>query len=333
VRTSKIFVLLITVVLPGVTQTGVSQTRRATVSRRQMDARAEALPDGVSAKEIKFYSEGVACYGKLFLPNGTDAQSKFPAVVLAPAWGETCSSIEKYAAQFANSGLVALAIDYRGWGRSGGFVQTAGPVKTDDRLRFSQMTTIVRIKRKVLDPQKQILDIRNALYYLQGEPGVDRSRIGVWGAGQAGGHVIVVAANDSRIKAAVAQRPIIEGKDTPKKASVPSSALLRAAQRQARSGDATVAGAAAGTQDFETTLALSEYHPFWDLELIPKTTALLFVIVDRDARVKNETNAIAASKLVKGPTDVVSISGTQISSGVTFDNACKAAADWFLKHL
>src|SRR5262249_16619147 len=140
------------------------------------------------------------------------------------------------------------------------------------------------------------------------------------------------AANDSRIKAAVAQRPIIEGKEAPKKASVPSSALLRAAQKQARTGESTV-GNAAGSQDFETALSLSEYHPFWDLELIPKTTAVLFVIADKDVRVKNETNAIAASKLVKGPTDVVTLRGTQITNGDTFDVACKAAANWFLKNL
>src|SRR5262249_32169350 len=141
--TGKTIVLLITVALIAAQGTA-TQSRQASGIHRQSAVSAEASPEGVTSKEIRFYSEGVACYGKLFLPKGTDAQSKLPGVVLAPDWGETCSSIESYAAQFANSGLVALAIDYRGWGKSGGFVQTAGQVKTDDRLRFSQMTTTVR---------------------------------------------------------------------------------------------------------------------------------------------------------------------------------------------
>lgn len=312
-----------------------SQTR---ATRRRGPASLSApLPEGVSAKDVHFYSEGIQCYGKIFLPKGFDAESKAPAVVLAPGWGEAAASVEKYAAGFASRGLVAMGIDYRGWGKSGGFLQTVDAVKTDDRLRFSQMTARVRIRRKRLNPQQQILDIRNALYYLQGEPGVDRVRVGVWGTGMAGGHVIVIAATDARIKAAVAQAPIIEGKDTPRRASAPEGVLLQAEQKRARTGQSPSPIAAAGTSaDAETRLALAEYHPFWYVEQIPKTTALLFVIDKNDAKVKNDANAVAASKLLKGPTEVVRIPGathTQIDNGAALDLAAKAAAEWFLKHL
>ena len=313
---------------------GDSQTR-ATTHRSAPAAPSIALPEGVSAKDVRFYSEGIQCYGKIFKSKEFDAESKAPAVVLAPDWGETAASIEKYAAQFALRRLVAMVIDYRGWGKSGGFLQTEDAVKTDDRLRFSQMTARVRIRRKRLIPQQQILDIRNALYYLQGEPGVDRARVGVWGTGVSGGHVIVIAANDARIKAAVAQAPIIEGKDTPKKASAPTGALLQAEQKRSRTGQSPIA--AAGTSaDPETRLALAEYHPFWHVEQIPRTTAVLFVIAEKDTRVKNNTNAVAASKLLKGSTDVVSIPDAnqrQINGGAAFDAAARAAAEWFLKHL
>jgi len=310
-----------------------SQTR-ATTLRSAPVVSPSRVPEGVLAKDVRFYSEGIQCYGRIFTPKGFEAESKSPAVVLAPGWGETAASIEKYAAQFASRGLVAMVIDYRGWGKSGGFIQTVEAVKTDDRLRFSQMTARVRIRRKRLIPQQQILDIRNALYYLQGEPGVDRARVGVWGTGMSGGHVIVIAATDARIKAAVAQTPVMEGKDTPKKASAPTGALLEAEQKRVRTGHSPIA--AAGTAaDPEARLALAEYHPFWHLEQIPKTTAVLFVIAEKDGRVKNDTNAVAGSKLIKGPTDVVSIPGanhTQLD-GAAFDAAAKAAADWFLKHL
>src|SRR5215475_5195186 len=250
-----------------------------------------ALPDGVAAKDVRFYSEGIECRGKIFTPKNFTAESQAPAVALAPDWGETAASIEKYAAHFASRGLVAMVIDYRGWGRSGGFPQTVDEVKTDDRLRFSQMTARVRIRRKRIIPREQILDIRNALYYLQGEPGVDRARIGVWAPGMAGGHVIVIAATDARVKAVVAQTPIIEGRDTPRKAYAPTGDLLLAEQKRARAG--YLPGARASI-DVETRLALAEYHPFWYVEQIPQKTAALFVIAEKDARVNNETNAIAA---------------------------------------
>ena len=149
-------------------------------------------------KDIEFFSEGVVCHGRMFVPAGFSPAAKAAAVVLAPGAGDTASSIEAYAARLASQGIVALAIDYRGWGRSGAFIYMAEPIRWDDRLRFSQHTAKVRLRRKRLAPDAQIVDIRNAITYLQGEPGVDRARIGVWGADLAGGHVVSVAAMDAQ---------------------------------------------------------------------------------------------------------------------------------------
>lgn len=326
--------LLIAAVLSGSLPLCADSQTLATTHHAQT-ARSSPLAEGVAAKDVQFYSEGIQCFGKIFTPKAFDAESKTPAVVLAPGWGETAAAIEKYAAQFALRGLVAMVIDYRGWGKSGGFLQTVDMVKTDDRLRFSQMTARVRVRRKRLIPQQQILDIRNALYYLQGDSGVDRARVGVWGVGVSGGHAIVIAATDARIKAAVAQAPIIEGKDTLKKASAPTGALLLAEQKRARTGQSPIA--TAGTSnDPEARLALAEYKPFWHVEQIPKTVAVLFVIAEKDTSVNNDTNAVSASKALRGPTDVVTIPGathSQINNGRAFDTAAKAAADWFLKYL
>jgi dienelactone hydrolase len=322
-----VLIILLTVfVLSGsLSSHADSQTRGHAIQRR--DA---TLPDGVVAKDIRFYSEGIECYGKIFTPKDFTAESKAPAVAVAPDWGETAPSIEKYAAHFASRGLVAMVIDYRGWGRSGGFLQTVDDVKTDDRLRFSQMTARVRIRRKRLIPREQILDIRNALYYLQGEPGVDRARVGVWGVGMGGGHAIVIAATDARVKAVVAQTPIIKGKDTPRKAYAPAGELLLAEQKRARIG---YPPGAAASLDVETRSALAEYHPFWHVEQIPQKTAVLFVIAEKDARAPNETDAVAASKLLKGATDVARVPGASIDSGAVFKTAANAAAEWFLKYL
>jgi dienelactone hydrolase len=307
----------------------MAQQRKASVTA--------SLPDGVAAKEVRFYSEGIQCYAKIFTPKGFSASTKVPAVVLAPGGGETAVTVEKFAAYFAERGLVAMAIDYRGWGKSGGYLQTVDQVKTDDRLRFSQMTAKVRYRRKRLLPQQQILDIRNALYYLQGEAGVDRTRVGVWGTDVAGAHALIIAATDARIKAVVAQVPIIEGKDVPKKASMHTGDLHQAEMKLARTGQATVAGVASKrSDDIESRLALAEYHPFWYVEQIPQTVAVLFITAEKDGKVNNENHAVAAAKLLKGKTEVVSLIGAthaQVSSGSAFDKAAKAAAEWFLKQL
>jgi dienelactone hydrolase len=296
-----------------------------------------ASGQSVTGKEVKFFSEAVQCYAKIYLPKGFTAESKSPAVVLAPAPGETAASIDKYAAQLAARGIVAMAIDYRGWGKSGGFLYLAEPVRWDDRLRFSQHTAKVRIRRGRSLPDAQILDIRNAISYLQGEPGVDRARIGLWGADLAGGHAIVTAAVDFRVKAAVAQTPVIDGQDTPRKAMRPPPAQQAALVRLARTGQAPATPAAAAAMNAEEArLALAEYHPFWYLDQIPQTTAVLFVIAEKDTKVNNATNAIAASKLLKGPNGVTTIPGATHSlttSPQALDAAVEAAVAWFQKYL
>jgi alpha-beta hydrolase superfamily lysophospholipase len=289
-----------------------------------------------ATREVRFFSEGERCFGRIYFPKTFSSESKAAAVVLAPGWNETAVSIDRYATRFAARGLVAMTIDYRGWGKSGGFVYLAEPVRWDDRLRFSQHTAKVRIRRKRLLPEAQIVDIRNAISYLQGEPGVDRARIGVWGTDMAGGHAVVAAAVDVRIKAVVAQVPVIEGRDVPRKAFAPSAAQQATMVRLARSGQAP-AGSTAGEarNEEETRLALAEYHPFWYADTIPPTTAVLFVVAEKDTAVNNEANAVAASKLLKGPNGVAVVNGAthSLSMPGAFDTAVDAAAAWFLKYL
>src|SRR5512145_1499833 len=110
-------IFLTAVVLAGslppraISQTGqTGQTGQK--MRRRVVTTPESLPDGVAAKDVRFYSEGVECHGKIFTPKNFSATSNAPAVALAPDWGETAAAIEKYAAHFASRGLVAMVIDY-----------------------------------------------------------------------------------------------------------------------------------------------------------------------------------------------------------------------------
>jgi dienelactone hydrolase len=286
--------------------------------------------DKPATRDAKFYSEGVQCAATIFLPDALNGDQKVAAVVLAPAWGETAAALEPYARGLAKAGVAAMTIDYRGWGKSGGYIYLAENLRYDDRLRFSQHTAKVRLRRKRLIPQDQVLDIRNAISYLQGEPNIDRARIGVWGADMAGGHAIVVAATDPRVKAVVAQTPRIEGQDVEKKAVKPGPDAVKLA----RTGEAPAPAAAGLMAAVETRLALAEYHPFWYVDQIPQTTAVLFVVAEKDAKVDNEVNAIAASKRLKGQTRVTAVPGAAHTlSGAAQESAAKPAAEWFAKYL
>src|SRR5262249_62026771 len=91
---------------------------------------AYKLAQGVTSKEVTYYSDGVGCYAKIFFPKGFSAGGKTPGVVLGQGWAGTHFSIEKYGARFAERGLVAMVIDYRGWGSSDPFISQAQPTVT-----------------------------------------------------------------------------------------------------------------------------------------------------------------------------------------------------------
>jgi uncharacterized protein len=95
--------------------------------------------------------------------------------------------LERFARAFAEAGFVVLVHDHRNFGSSDGAI------------------------RHDIDPWRQIADWRRAISLLESLPEVDADRIGVWGTSYAGGHVLVLAATDRRIRAVVAQVPTISG--------------------------------------------------------------------------------------------------------------------------
>jgi len=236
------------------------------------------LIDGITTREVSFFSEAVKTYAKVFFPNGFTSSSNTAAVIVAPNEGETEIWIERQAAEIAQRGIVAVAIEYRGFGKSGAFIYLADPVRWDDRLRFSQHTAKVRLRRRRVSPEAQAIDIRNAITYIQGEPGVDATRIGVVGEGLAGAHVVNVAANDARVKAGVAIGAMQSGKGVERRSFAPSAPTQASMVRLARTGSAPAGVAAAmAMNDAERTIALAEYQPFRYVDQIPKDTAMLYI--------------------------------------------------------
>lgn len=306
---------------------------------------AYKLAEGVTSKEVTYYSDGVACYAKIFFPKGFTAAGKTPGIVLGQGWAGTHFSIEKYAARFAERGLVAMAIDYRGWGSSDGFISQAqgtvskGDVEpTRDDKRITNIKADIVLKRTRLIPMKQVEDYRNAISYLQGEAGVDPERIGVWGSSFAGGNVIVTAALDSRVKAVVGQVPAISGKDSAVGPVPLRGRLLEDAIKRARTGQGAEVETGFSTRrmvDVETNQMIAEYRPFQYLKAVGDRPVLL-IPAEKDELINNRANAYAAMELLTGPKKLIEVPGIthfEMYINQAFEISSNAAANWFREHL
>jgi uncharacterized protein len=142
--------------------------------------------------DVEFQSEGETCRGWLFLADG-DAPK--PAVVLAGGWCYVREIVmPTYARMFAEAGINALVFDYRNLGVSDG------------------------ANRQHLDPWAQIRDYQNAISFLERHEAVDPDRIGVWGISYSGGHALILAATDPRVKTIVSQIPVIDGYENMRRA-------------------------------------------------------------------------------------------------------------------
>jgi uncharacterized protein len=234
-----------------------------------------------------------------------------------------------------------MVIDYRGWGESGGFVSLAEKIYSDDRLRRHVVEDVqVRIRRGRIHPTQQMTDIKMAIAYLQGEPGVDRDRIGLWGTGEAGGYVVSIAAIDPRVRAGVAHAPSIPGRGEPLAPPAISREHQQDWSQQARTGrgrtyEAEINGRQI-TIDVEAARAAAEFRPFHDLAEVPETFPLLFVLAADERRFDNREHGGAAAEALRGPAEVVTIAGATFVdtlAGAGFDRAANAAADWLVRHL
>jgi dienelactone hydrolase len=341
---TKLTVLFVFLLLATAVTTPAQQQKRIKTGLTKEDW-AYKLAEGVTSKEVTYYSDGIACYGKLFFPRGFSAAGKTPGVVLGQGWAGTHFSIEKYGARFAERGLVAMVIDYRGWGSSDGFIAQAQPTVTKsdpeptrDDKRLTNTKIEVVLKRTRLIPMKQVEDYRNAISYLQGEPGVDPDRIGIWGSSFAGGNVIVTAALDSRVKAVVGQVPAISGKDSPVGPVPLRGRLLEDAIKRARTGQGAEFETGFSTRrmvDVETNQMVAEFRPFHYLKAVGDTPVLL-IPAEKDELINNRANAYAALDILTGPKKLLEVPGIthfEMYINEAFEISSGAAANWFREHL
>ncbi|MDO9456415.1 alpha/beta hydrolase [Nocardioides sp.] len=111
-----------------------------------------------------------------------------PVVVMAHGLaGTKDSGLAAFARPLAEAGYHVLAFDYRGFGASGG------------------------APRQTVSVAGQQADYRAAIDAARKLPGVDPTRVVLWGVSLAGGHVLAVAAGRDDVAAVIAVTPLVDG--------------------------------------------------------------------------------------------------------------------------
>ncbi|MBI1262279.1 MAG: alpha/beta fold hydrolase [Rhizobiales bacterium] len=138
-------------------------------------------------RDIEFKTEdGVTLRGWFYPAQGVSGPA--PTVIMAHGFSAVKEMfLDDFAAFFAKSGIAALVYDHRNLGASDG------------------------APRGHIVPAEQISGYRDAISHAQTMDEVDGNRIGIWGSSYSGGHVLVVAAIDRRVKCVVSQVPLVGG--------------------------------------------------------------------------------------------------------------------------
>jgi dipeptidyl aminopeptidase/acylaminoacyl peptidase len=155
----------------------------------------------IQMQRVTVWSEGTRLAATLFRPPDMQGDERRPAVLLCHGWGGVQAGLVPYAEAFAAAGYVAMTFDYRGIGESDGKVVVLDSLPKE----ATEATVRVQVIRDLVDPFDWAWDVRHCLDYLEGEPGVDTSRIGLWGTSFGGGVALWTAVHDERVQCVVTQ--------------------------------------------------------------------------------------------------------------------------------
>ncbi|MBV7696255.1 acetylxylan esterase [Streptomyces sp. TRM70350] len=152
------------------------------------------------------------------------------------------------------------------------------------------------------------MDYSDAVTFALTLPQTDPDRIGAWGSSLSGGHVIVLAGQDRRVKAIVAQAPMVSGRECGQRL-VPAPALAAAAAFQHEDRLARMAGkapammpvaspdptapAALPTPDAWDFVHGQTRFPTYRNEVTPRTMELVFGYEPRPAHRAGQPDADA----------------------------------------
>ncbi|WP_020417339.1 alpha/beta hydrolase [Amycolatopsis sp. ATCC 39116] len=143
----------------------------------------------MAREDIEFTAQGATLRGWFYPAEGATGEA--PCVVLQHGFsGVKEMYLDSYAELFQAAGLACLVYDHPGFGAS---------------------DAVPGCPRLEIDPWQQVRFVQHAITYAQSRPEVDAERIGLWGSSYAGGHALVVAGIDRRVKAVVSQVPPVSG--------------------------------------------------------------------------------------------------------------------------
>ncbi|PNP97993.1 alpha/beta hydrolase [Sphingobium sp. SA916] len=142
----------------------------------------------MKVSEVQFRSGEDFCAATLYEPNDLAAGERRPGVVMGHGFALVKEALAVSAEYLVRAGYVAVAIDYRRWGKSGGE------------------------PRRLLRPLDEVEDFRNGISFLQSCESVDPERIAIWGVSFGGGVVLQTAAVDRRVRCVVSQSPALNGR-------------------------------------------------------------------------------------------------------------------------
>jgi dienelactone hydrolase len=303
------------------------------ISLPVVDGRA-AEPADVIERRATAVSEGVRLSVRVYHPD--DDRRSRPVVVMSHGWGGTAAMLDAQARAIAAAGYFVAVFDYRGWGDSDGRLILDSGTPEPVAGETDRFTAKVREIREVIDPIEQAEDLQNVIHWVVDEPGVDATRIGLWGTSFAGGLVVHAAARDPRVKALVSQvgwfgQPIAE---------MPGPALGGARGSGTRRARGEIGYPPPGTREVGNLRGAPirekflHYAPIDDVARASHC-AMLFIAAEREELFANREHPQRAFERAGGQKRYVVLPGIAHYGiyGEARDEATRLAIAWFDAHL
>ena len=289
----------------------------------------------VDQKTITFWSDGSRLQGTVFKPKDLAVEEKLPGILLIHGWGGHRGNLNKnYAPYFAQLGFVVMTFDLRSWGESDGFFLSEAALPTVNST--ASVNVLGQHMRSIVNPFKMINDARAALSWFVAEPNLQSNNIGVWGTSFGGSLAVVTAANDNRVKALVTQVAPVNNRAT--FGQIPEAMVLAWETQRARGEITPYPGpesANPGLRGYPDMIAMKRYDPaaYW-----PKVSSPTLIIdAENEELFDRRVNGLALHQSLKGriATNYKVIEGKHydLYRGDGYEQALKAAQDWFLEHL
>ena len=137
--------------------------------------------------DVQFSAGDLGISAWLYLPKETTIP--VPCVIISHGFGGTKDCIpDRYAVRFVEAGYAVLTYDYRYFGDSEG------------------------MPRQLFSTSCQLEDLRAAIEYARSRSEIDAENIVLWGTSASGGYGLIIAAEDVRVSAVIAECAAIDHK-------------------------------------------------------------------------------------------------------------------------